>query len=102
MALHLVHEAALCVNSVCKKQLYACRPNRRAARVGPSPWHWPSKSMASLRVIWSSSGNRIEPEGPTSLAEESKNSIMGPQFGEKGAEKSNKIWRYYRPIECPK
>src|SRR5271165_5699759 len=40
--------------------------------------------MASLRVISSSSGKRIEPEWPTSFAEESKNSIIGAKLGIKG------------------
>src|SRR4029077_13137834 len=37
--------------------------------------------MASLRVISSSSGKRIEPEWPTSFAEESKNSSIGAKMG---------------------
>jgi hypothetical protein len=54
--------------------------------------HWPSKSIASLRVISSSSGNEIEPEEPTSLAEESRNSSMSPCLKSE-AYKANEIWR---------
>jgi len=39
-----------------------------------------------LRVISSSSGKRIEPEWPTSFAEESKNSSIGAKMGIKGRE----------------
>src|SRR6516165_3635135 len=52
--------------------------------------------MASLRVISSSSGKRIEPEGPTSLAEESNNSSMVPTWEGKRLKSQIKCGGFFR------